>query len=249
MLRYRLYAACSEDAETLASFEALYYEQVAAGTSELITYTLEAPKWQFLCYLTDTKDVLLHGSVQEDITEFELRQAVDAYAFGNQKAIYAASDGIWPLYFAIINMRRHRNISRLNACSRLLDQKGKVGEAHYFFSLNREVLEAEPWCPGTIYVLPKATFVQEPVQTKRGTEYQSAQRASLVSVKPLAKLSVEPKDFPFLEQMRGHDTAMVSKLAREDPEGFPWLDEGGQRSAVMLDVVLEFTFSSQPSCI
>ncbi len=120
----------SEDVETLASFETLYYEQVAAGTGDLITYTLEAPKWQFLCYLTDTKDVLLHGSVQEDIAEFELRQAVDAYVFGNQRAIYAASDGIWPLYFAIVNTKRPKSISRLNACSRLLDQTGRSSEPH-----------------------------------------------------------------------------------------------------------------------
>lgn len=220
----------SEDVETLASFEALYSEQVAAGAGELITYTLEAPKWQFLCYLTDTKDVLLHGSVQEDITEFEPRQAVDAYAFGNQRAIYAASDGIWPLYFAIVNTKRHKRVSRLNACSRLLERTGTLSEPHYFFSLNREVLEAEPWCLGTIYVLPKATFVQEPVQTKRGAEYQSAQWASLVAVRPLAKLSVASKDFPFLEQMRSHDTELVSRQAREDPEGFPWIDEGDREA-------------------
>lgn len=164
----------SEDAQTLASFEALYNEQVAAGTGKSVTYTLEAPKWQFLCYLTDTKDVLLHGSIHADIAEFEPRQAVDAYAFGNQKAIYAASDGIWPLYFAIIDMKRHKGVSRLNACSRLLDQTGRLSEPYYFFSLNREVLQAEPWCSGMIYVLPRATFVQEPVQSKKGAQYQSA---------------------------------------------------------------------------
>lgn len=213
----------SEDARTLASFEALYREQVAAGTGESITYTLRAPKWQFLCYLTDTKDVLLHGSVREDITEFEPRQAVDAYAFGNQRAIYAASDGIWPLYFAIVNTKRHKSVSRLNACSRLLDQAGQLSEPYYFFSLNREVLEAEPWCSGTIHVLPRATFVQEPIQTKRGTRYQSAQWASFEAVKPLAKLPVEPRDFPFLEQTLGHDKELVIKQARENPEGFPWL--------------------------
>lgn len=216
---------------TLASFEALYHEHVATDTGAPITYTLGAPKWQFLCHLTDTKDVLLHGSVQEDITEFEPRQAVDAYAFGNQRAIYAASDGIWPLYFAIVNLKRHRGVSRLNACSRFLDQEGRLGKPHYFFSLDREVLQAEPWCPGTIYILPRHPFVQEPVQTKRGIRYQSAQWASFETVRPLAKLSVEPEDFPFLEQTLGHDKELVIRQAKEDPEGFPWLgeDTGGEK--------------------
>jgi hypothetical protein len=214
-----------ETAEIRAAFDLLYDEQVAMGTGGLITYTLEAPKWQFLCYLTDTKEVVLHGSINPDITEFEPRQAVDAYAFGNQRAVYAASDGIWPLYFALINTKRHKGVSRLNTCSRFVEPTGRLSEPYYFFSLNREVLRAEPWCSGTIYVLPRRTFVQEPVQNWNGVRHQSAQWASFEAAKPLARLPVEPDNFPFLEQTRGHDKERIAKLAREDPVGFPWLEE------------------------
>lgn len=212
-----------ESAELLAAFDMLYNEQVAPGTGGSIIYTLDAPKWQFLCYLTETKDVVLHGSSSADIAEFEPRQAVDAYAFGNQRAVYAASDGIWPLYFAIINTKRHKGISRLNVCSRFFEPTGQLSEPYYFFSLNWEVLQSEPWCSGTIYVLPRRTFVQEPVQNWNGVQQQSAQWASFEAIKPLAKLTIEPDDFPFLAQTRGHDKELIAKLAREDPAGFPWL--------------------------
>ena len=47
---------------TLAAFERLYDEAVRPGHGEALDYTLDAPKWQFLCWLCDTQEVLLHGS-------------------------------------------------------------------------------------------------------------------------------------------------------------------------------------------
>jgi hypothetical protein len=50
--------------------------------------------------------------------------------------------------------------------------------------------------------------------------------ASPVSVNPVAKLAVEPEDFPFLDRIRGHDDERVWTRAPADPDGFPWHDEG-----------------------
>jgi hypothetical protein len=41
----------------------------------------------------------------------------------------------------------------------------------------------------------------------------------------LAKLSVEPEDFPFLGQVTGHDPALLRERALADPEGFPWRED------------------------
>ena len=214
-----------ETSETRASFEHLYEAQVTPATGAFIDYTLSVPKWQFLNYLTDHKEILLHGSRDPDIGAFEPRQATDAYAFGNQRAVYAASDGLWALYYALINTHKHKGISRLNACFRC-ERSGGLGEPYYFFSLNFEVLADEPWRPGVVYLLPRETFVQEPPKVWRGTMTRSAQWASPVAVGPLAKLRVEPEDFPFLSEVRGHDKEAVARQAREDPEGFPWLERG-----------------------
>jgi hypothetical protein len=33
------------------------------------------------------------------------------------------------------------------------------------------------------------------------------------------------RDFPFLDQMRGHDDETVWRRAKAAPDGFPWLDQ------------------------
>ena len=94
------------DAGTIGAFDRLLAESIQKGSVPVIDYTLSAPKWQFLCYLCEAKDVLLHGSGNPDIQEFEPRQSNDTQEFGNRQAVYAASDGIWPIFFAITDKVR-----------------------------------------------------------------------------------------------------------------------------------------------
>jgi len=49
--------------------------------------------------------------------------------------------------------------------------------------------------------------------------------ASLNPVQPLARLHVTTADFPFFEQIRGHDEAHIRAKVAADPYGYPWLDE------------------------
>ena len=56
-----------------------------------------------------------------------------------------------------------------------------------------------------------------------GRRIVPAQSASEVPVRPLAKLTVHPEDFPYLGQVRGHDDQVLAARAAEDPDGFPWL--------------------------
>ena len=64
----------------------------------LINYSLPQPKWQFLSYLCQKKDLVLHGSQISDIRVVKPRQANDTRAYSNQRAIYATTDGIWVIY-------------------------------------------------------------------------------------------------------------------------------------------------------
>jgi hypothetical protein len=73
------------------------------------------PRWQFLCYLADHKPIVLHGSGNPGLSEVEPRQTNDLNEFSNRRAIYAASDGIWPIYFAIRDREQHA-MSLTNAC-------------------------------------------------------------------------------------------------------------------------------------
>lgn len=211
-----------EDAATIAGFERLY-AGIERSEGGQIAYDLAAPRWQFLCYLADTKNVVLHGSGNPAITVFEPRKSDDVNEFGDRKAIYAASDGIWPLYFAILDRDRYP-MSLINSAVRIADD-GAGGAPYYFFSITREALAQRPYRRGTIYILPRENFEQQAAQTHQGRTIDPLQWASAVPVAPLARLAVGPEDFPFLAQMRGHDDASTFARARQDPNGFPWLDE------------------------
>jgi len=213
------------DAPTIAAFDRLLEDAIQNGSATAINYTLAAPKWQFLCYLCDTKDVLLHGSANPNIEEFEPRQSNDSQEFGNRRAVYAASDGIWPMYFAIADRDGPVN-SLTNACFRLLQSDGIWSTPYYYFSINDDAFERSPWRNGTVYILPRATFEQQEPDDFQGIPAESEQWASLVAVKPLARLNITPDDFPFLSQVRAHNNRIQAERIRRNPNGFPWVDEG-----------------------
>ena len=212
---------------TIAGFERLYRQYVdpATGprTGAEIPYDLDAPKWQFLCYLCDHKNVLMHGSAMRDITEFEPRQSNDIEEFGNRKAVYAASDGLWPMYFGIVDRTKVHGL--VNACFRTITQDGIKSEPYYYFSIDRHALPLNPWREGMIYILPGDTFESQTLEDSGEFKIESSQWASLVGVTPLAKLAVAPEDFPFLKDVYGHDPEELFKKATANPKGFPWRDE------------------------
>jgi hypothetical protein len=207
--------------DVLSAFDALLAAAVAAPGGE-IDYRLSAPKWQFLCHLADTHGLLLHGSTNPGIALFEPRKSNDVHAFGDRLAVYAASDGIWPLYFAILDRQRFP-MSLSNSCIRLIGVAN--AEPHYFFSISQPALVQRPFCQGWIYLLSRDGFQQQPPVTSGDLQVELPQWASPVAARPLARLAVEPADFPFLEQLRGHDDETMFRRARANPDGFPWLDD------------------------
>ncbi len=211
----------SLDSETRQAFDQLYRQFIAQPQSGPMPYTLAAPKWQFLNYVAETYNLALHGSGNLAITHFEPRQPLDLSAFGNQLAVYAATDAIWAMFFAISD-REHFDVSVTNGCIRVVTASGEVSPPHYFFSMTREILHQGPWRTGAIYLLPRASFAQEPPMYVEGLEVHSAQLASLVPVDPLAHLIVEPDDFPFLKQIRGHEDSRLAEYAQAMQTGAPW---------------------------
>ena len=79
---------------------------LAAGPASPIDYALSAPRWQFLQHAVDRGDIVLHGSSNPDVQLFEPRTANDVREFANRVAVYAAVDGIWPLFFAELDRSR-----------------------------------------------------------------------------------------------------------------------------------------------
>src|SRR5512143_2540700 len=149
------------DSQTRSDFDQLLAGIKAAGTIIRIDYALPAPKWQFLCYLADQQGVVLHGTGDPHIEVFEPRPSNDLNEFGAQTAVYAAGDGLWAMFFAILD-RRHYPMSTSNACIRLVDAAGQVSEPSYVFSISQYALRQNPWRKGMIYLLPGDTFVKQP---------------------------------------------------------------------------------------
>jgi hypothetical protein len=207
--------------EMMEAFDNLFESNSTGG---FIDYSLPHPKWQFLSHLCETKELVLHGSQNPEIELVEPRQANDKKAFSNQRAIYATTDGIFVQYFAILDRKKHPKMTLFNSCLQARISPNQLSEPMYFFSITQSVLLQKPLCIGTIYILPRQSFEQESPQQMQGTEIIFPQWVSSQPVQPIAKLIVEPDDFPFLHQIHGHNDEKLVRLATENPNGFPWLE-------------------------
>lgn len=196
---------------------------IAQGHHTPLCYTLPIPKWQFLCYLADHHGLALHGSGDAHVVEFEPRQPTDVTTFGSQRAVYAAADGLWPMYFAIVDRTQHIR-SLLNACVRVSFGEEQVSDPLYLLSVSQQALAHQPWRSGWVYILPRTSFMQEPPFIVQHVHVQSAQLASAVAVTPLAKLAITPADFPLLASIRGHDDERLADYVAAFQAGAPWPD-------------------------
>ena len=208
------------DKRTQTAFDELLNTAFSIGECPMIEYSLPWPKWQFLCHLADHHNIALHGSGNPNIALFEPRQSNDLNEFGNQKAIYAASDGLWAMFFAIVDRERVTSIT--NACVRLADEAGTLHGPYYVFSVSQSAIPIRPWRTGTVYLLPRSTFTLQPPMSFGSNQVHIAQLASFVPVQPVAKLTVIPEDFPFLMQIRGHDDQRLQEYATALQTGAPW---------------------------
>jgi hypothetical protein len=155
-------------------------------------------------------DVLFHGSGRDDLDVLEpIRRSRDATEFGDQQAVYATSDPVWAMYFALL--RRGRPFSTRNGSIGLAR---KLYPRWYFFSLRGGYSE-EPFADGWVYVLPRDGFVQEP---PLGGKLESAQWMSPSAVRPVQRIAVKPSDFPFRD--------LVVRHREREPMLVTWLRAG-----------------------
>ena len=200
------------DQAKLQAFETLYERTIASGQGSEITYDLSYAKHEFLRFLVEFKGLLMHGSNNADIEVMNpVRFSTDAGAPGNISGVYADKDHIRPMFFAIVNRRRCFGLT-----NGFLDRKedgtittgGEVGvhSRFYFLSIDHKGLQRDPWCGGTVYVLPPETFT-----------YWGGQYTSRVSVKPLMKIAIHPNDHPLLPEIWGYEYfGAIRKIVHRD---------------------------------
>jgi hypothetical protein len=71
-------------------------------------------------------------------------------------------------------------------------------------------------------MLPGDTFVNQPSLRFGPYEVRVPQLASLVPVKPIARLEVATEDFPLLKDIRGLDDARLPEYGQAMQNGAPW---------------------------
>jgi hypothetical protein len=206
------------DPRKRATFDAMYQAALDQGPNSIIDYRADYPKHEFLAYLVKHKDVLLHGSNNGGISVLKPKWQTD-YLGKPVKAIFATPDGIWPMFFAILDREVYQGSLR-NGCFWVHDPEGDPHKC-YHFSINAAALPHEPRTDGTIYVVPRDSFrrgrdlADQPLEEWTSTE----------PVRPLARLPVRPEDFPFLRQVEGHDEATLARLERAPDELFKGFHE------------------------
>jgi hypothetical protein len=181
------------------AFDAIIREQFGQSPARRVEYTAPFPKYEFLRYLARERGYLLHGSHRAGLESLEPATQTDWNGRPVQ-AVFATGDGIWSLFFAVLNRAALQGSIR-NGCLVLSDPHARE-ERYYFFSVNGASLEAGPWTSGTIYAVPRDTFRPASAGLLRFDEWASPIRASVAAAIP-----VLPTDFPFLSNVTGHSEA------------------------------------------
>lgn len=200
-----------------AEFESLWNQISDRHNGEPVGYQLAVPIHEFVQFLTKAESVIFHGSNRTDIEEFApVRKSVELHDHGgrgNLGAVYGTHDGLWAFFFAIIDRSRIDGSIR-NGVSRFSKPDGRFVDV-YNFSIHYELLVSSPYTNGAIYLLPRGEFERIPLYPGGPPSNEWACR---FPVRPLARLLVTPSDFPFLDQIGGHDDTELIALGKLERE-------------------------------
>jgi hypothetical protein len=177
--------------------EGLYQSIIDGKSSKVIVLQEDISGADFLNFLVAKQDFLFHGSNCTNIDI--LTPTIQENYRGNEiNGVFASSDALWAMFFAIVNRECYRGSLR-NGSFLLRNPDGK-SERFYFFSINKEMEGKEAWKAGSVYILPRDSFKQTGTGSLRFDEWVSE-----VPVIPMGKIDISPVDFPLLEQVSTHD--------------------------------------------
>ena len=113
---------------------------------------LPEARLDFLRWLGESRGVVFHGSPRNDLVELSTeRKSRDSTEWGNQQAVYASSDPVWSIYFAVLRRDNGWQGTRNGSM-------GVGGRRFYFFLHNRGSQSPDRFGPGSLYILPSETF-------------------------------------------------------------------------------------------
>lgn len=170
----------------------LLFERFSKADHPKLEYNLPIPKYKFLSYIAENKQVILHGSNHPTIHTFEPRNQT-LFNGKSVKAVFATKDPIWSIFYAVFRKESVYSNFR-NGCISA-DHIHK----YHFYSLTQATFQNNPWMNGTVYILPQKTFQHVGSGVIIFDEWISEE-----PVTPIAKIEVEPADFYFLSKVATH---------------------------------------------
>ncbi|MFC5528297.1 hypothetical protein [Cohnella yongneupensis] len=187
-LFYRRTDAMFTDQET-AEFELMLRNTDSEGS---VRYESKFPKYRFIDYVVQNKNMVVHGSNRTDIDQFEVRRQT---LFNGQpvEAVFASKDGIWSIFYAILDRSKVVYNFRNGCIKTASDMR------YYFFSLTEPTYASDPWTTGSVYFLPADAFERTTRSKAYFDEWVCRQR-----IHPVMKLSINKEDFVYLNKVAVH---------------------------------------------
>jgi hypothetical protein len=190
----------SVDPKIAYEFNRVFNASLLVQAKRPIEYNLPCPKTDFLNYLCDWRGLVAHGTNFPDLKALQpIRQSTDSTEFGNRKQIFCSPDAIWAMWFAILDKSKYG--STRNGCIGIGSDPKR--EKYYHFELPRDLKDQFPFTVGTLYLARAEDFPSRhriPLLNFFGGDYEEWE--STEPVTPLAKIQVEPQDFPYLNQVQ-----------------------------------------------
>ena len=184
---------CDLDAGKSAALADLW-ESALRSPGDL-SYTLGYPKWEFLTYLSLHEEVLFHGSSRAQAEEL-VPGPQTRWDQVPIEAVFATSDPVWPVFFATMNWDVLQGSVRNGGFA--VETGDASLERYYFFSADTGDDEGDVLTEGHIYMVSRDGFTTNPAAV-RIDEWHSPR-----AVPVLARLRVEPDDFPFRDMIARH---------------------------------------------
>jgi hypothetical protein len=186
-----------------------HYREVADRILEnhdgkTIEWHLQWDKWRFVDWISKQGQFIFHGSPLPDVDAFLPRrnsvELMDQGGAGNRAAVYGTPYGLWAMWFAVIDRDKITGSIRSGVWT-WTDRTGNPIDI-YNFSVHHEIAGGDIWRSGTLYLFRRDEF--RPIPFYPGGP-ASNEWASETVVNPLGRLAIEPADFPFRDQVGGHD--------------------------------------------
>jgi hypothetical protein len=176
-----------------AEFGRILADAQARGGTVPIAYRSRYPKYEFLHYLAHRRGLVLHGSNRRDLDVLEPRWALAQGEEADLDAIYTAKDPFTCIFFGIVDRSRVTGIRHNSFAGQRLDGGSEVVHE---YALNADAVREGHFVPGMVYALPEGEFEYLP---------RSGTWVGRRPVAPVARVPVEPADFPLLHQILGFE--------------------------------------------